>query len=157
MKSYIERIMEEHPNWPRRVWHGEYVGVLSGVQPLGGGEVEPIYRFPGGASLAFGAPAVRTPPTEDRGVLKCGCCGVDLLCDAHGNLPDICPACHEGVEAGAVSVKYVAKLHNYPIRWTVEAANMAEATQKAWEKIENDMDPDSVAAGGHIIVMEEGK
>ena len=101
MKSYIERVMEEHPNWPRRVWHGEYIGVLSGAAPLGGGEYAALYRFPGGECHAFGAPAVRTPPTEEDGAIKCGCCGGGLLRDKYGKLPDLCPACHEGVDWSA--------------------------------------------------------
>ena len=26
--AYIDDIMRAHPNWPRRIRHGEYVGVL---------------------------------------------------------------------------------------------------------------------------------
>lgn len=96
--SYIERVMAAHPDWPRRVLHGEYVGVLSGEAPLGGGEFAPLYRFLGGECHAFGAPAVLTPHVEVEGVTKCGCCGADLVCDEYGDMPDLCPACHEGVD-----------------------------------------------------------
>lgn len=99
MKSYIEQIMETYPTWPRRILHGEYVGILSGVQPLLDGEAAPLYRFPGGECMGSGGETVvRTEALDEDGEVKCGCCGEVLLCNEHGDMPDICPACHEGVD-----------------------------------------------------------
>lgn len=99
MKSYIEQVMEAHPTWPRRVLHGEYVGILSGVQPLLGGEAAPLYRFPGGECMGSGSEqVVRTMPIDEGGEVKCGCCGGVLLCNIYGDMPEICPCCHEGVD-----------------------------------------------------------
>lgn len=64
MKTYIEKIMEAHPDWPRRIMHGEYIGVLSGEQPLNDGDAAPLYCFPGGECVGLGGePVVRTPYT----------------------------------------------------------------------------------------------
>lgn len=104
MKSYIERIMEEHPRWPRRIKHGEYVGVLIDIQPLLEGRSAPIYRFPGGDAVGvdYETTAVRVPAKEDDfGIVHCGNCGAALLCDECGDMSDVCPACHEGVDWSA--------------------------------------------------------
>ena len=43
---------KEKYNWKLEVWHGEYKGVLCGVQEMNPGEPPlPLYRFPGGVSL----------------------------------------------------------------------------------------------------------
>lgn len=98
MKSYIERVMEAHPDWPRRIRNGEYVGVLSGVQPLLQGDEAPLYRFPGGECVGDpSGPVVRTAPVEERGAVKCGVCGAVLP----GGMPGLCPVCHEGVDWSA--------------------------------------------------------
>lgn len=104
MKSYIDEIMEANPRWPRRIRHGEYIGVLIGVQPLLGGCAAPIYRFPGGDAVGvdYETAAVRVPAKEDEhGVVHCGSCGADLLCNDCGDMPEVCPACHEGVDWSA--------------------------------------------------------
>lgn len=104
MKSYIELVMEVHPDWPRRIRHGEYVGVLSGVQSLLGGDAAPLYRFPGGecVGIDYELSAVRLPEKEgDDGMVRCGGCGTELLCNEFGDMPDVCPACHEGVDWSA--------------------------------------------------------
>ena len=101
MKSYIERIMEAHPEWPRRIKHGDYIGVLSGAQPLLEGESAPLYRFPGGECVGvdFELPAVRTPAKDaGLGLACCGECGAELLCNEFGDMPDVCPVCHEGID-----------------------------------------------------------
>lgn len=102
--SYIDDIMRAHPEWPRHIRHGEYVGVLIDVQPLLEGEAAPIYRFPGGDAVGFGyeAGAVRFPAKEDEyGMVHCGSCGAELLCDGNGEMPSVCPGCHEGVDWSA--------------------------------------------------------
>lgn len=44
---------EKVANWKLEVYHGEYKGVLCGVQETNRGEEPlPLYRFPGGVSLA---------------------------------------------------------------------------------------------------------
>lgn len=99
--AYIDDIMRAHPKWPRRIRHGEYIGVLINVQPLLGGEAAPIYRFSGGDAVGvdYNTAAVRVPAKEDDfGVVHCGSCGAELLCNACGDMPDICPVCHEGVD-----------------------------------------------------------
>lgn len=96
--NYIERVMAKYPNWPRRIRHGDYIGVLSGVQPLLDGEVAPLYRFPGGECMGDPRDAVRTLPVDGHGLLRCGCCGAEILCDAAGDMPDLCPVCREGVD-----------------------------------------------------------
>ncbi len=53
-----------------------------------------------------------------------------------------------------VRKKYSVKLHNFPLRWEVEAGSEAEAQAKGWEAIKKDMEPASVAAGGFIEVEE---
>lgn len=104
MKSYIEQVMEAHPDWPRRIRHGEYVGVLSGFQPLLGGDAAPLYRFPGGECVGvdYEVSAVRLPAKKGKnGMVCCGGCGAELLCNEFGGMPDVCPACHEGVDLSA--------------------------------------------------------
>lgn len=104
MKSYIDQIMEEYPHWPRHIRHGEYIGVLSGVQPLTAGEAAPLYRFPGGECVGvdYEVAAVRLPAKEDDyGIVHCGGCGAPILCNECGDMPDVCPACHEGVDWSA--------------------------------------------------------
>lgn len=104
MKSYIDEIIEANPCWPRRIRHGEYIGVLIGVQPLLGGRAAPIYRFPGGDAVGvdYETTAVRVPAKEDEhGVVHCGSCGADLLCNDCGDMPEVCPACHEGIDWSA--------------------------------------------------------
>lgn len=101
MKSYIEQIMEAHPNWPRRIRHGEYVGVLIDVQPLLEGRAAPIYRFPGGDAVGvdYEMAAVRLPAQDGgHGIVRCGGCGAALLCNEFGDMPDVCPVCHEAVD-----------------------------------------------------------
>ena len=101
MKSYLEKIYETYPDWPRRIRHGEYIGILSGIQPLSGGEAAPIYRFPGGECVGvdYKIAAVRIPALENEaGVVYCKACGAELLCNSCGDMPDVCPICHEGIE-----------------------------------------------------------
>ena len=48
----LEKFAEKY-DWKLEVWHGEYKGVLCGVQDTNPGEDPlPLYRFPGGVSLA---------------------------------------------------------------------------------------------------------
>lgn len=96
--NYIESIMARYPRWPRRIRHGEYIGVLSGVQPLLDGDAAPLYRFPGGECVGDLHNVVRTKPADDGGLFRCGCCGAEILCDAYGDMPDLCPVCHEGID-----------------------------------------------------------
>ena len=52
MNEDLKRMAEKY-NWKLEVWHGEYKGVLCGVQPMNHGQDPlPLYRFPGGVSLA---------------------------------------------------------------------------------------------------------
>lgn len=99
--NYIECIMARYPHWPRRIRHGEYIGVLCGVQPLLDGDAAPIYRFNGGTVVGvdYEVTAVRVPAQEDDfGIVHCGSCGATLLCNQYGNMPGVCPACHEGID-----------------------------------------------------------
>lgn len=101
MKTYLEKIYEDHPNWPRHIRHGEYTGVLSGVQPLCGGDAAPLYRFLSGECVCvdYEVCAVRYPAKEDDfGIIHCGDCGTLLRCDECGDMPNVCPVCHEGVD-----------------------------------------------------------
>ena len=51
-KEELKKIAEKY-NWKLEVWHGEYKGILCGVQKTNPGEEPlPLYRFPGGVSLA---------------------------------------------------------------------------------------------------------
>lgn len=50
---------------------------------------------------------------------------------------------------------YIAKLHNYPITWEIEAENEAEATAKAWELIKEDLEPISWRSGGYLEIKEK--
>ena len=100
-KPFIERVMERYPNWPRRIRHGEYIGVISGVQPLLGGDAAPLYRFPGGECVGDPADIVRTAPVEDAGELFCGRGGALLACSVTGDMPELCPVCHEGIDWSA--------------------------------------------------------
>lgn len=101
--AYIDDIMRAHPEWPLRIRHGEYVGVLIDVQPLLDGDAAPIYRFPGGDAVGvdYDTAAVRLRPYDDDGVVRCGVCGAELLCNECGDMPGVCPACHEGVDWSA--------------------------------------------------------
>lgn len=45
---YIDRLRTKFPFRICRKSEPQYEGVLSGIQPLLGGDVIPIYRFPGG-------------------------------------------------------------------------------------------------------------
>ena len=48
----LKKFAEKY-NWELEVWHGEYKGVLCGVQETNFGEDPlPLYRFPSGVSLA---------------------------------------------------------------------------------------------------------
>lgn len=48
----LKKFAEKY-NWELEVWHGEYRGVLCGVQNTNPGEEPlPLYRFPDGVSLA---------------------------------------------------------------------------------------------------------
>lgn len=49
-------------------------------------------------------------------------------------------------------MKYIAKLHNYPLKWEIDAESDAE--EKAWEAICADMDEASVSAGGFLELHE---
>ena len=52
MNEELKKFAEKY-NWKYEVWHGEYKGILSGVQETNPGEEPlPLYRFPGGVSLA---------------------------------------------------------------------------------------------------------
>lgn len=100
MMSYIDKIMQAYPEWPLHIRHGEYIGVLIDVQPLLEGCAAPIYRFTGGDSvgLDYKDAAVRVPAKkDDSGIVRCGNCGAPFLCTECGDMPDVCPACHEGV------------------------------------------------------------
>lgn len=51
--SYAEMLAERYGNrWPAAIHARGYDAYLSGVQPLGDGEVIPVYRWPGGESVA---------------------------------------------------------------------------------------------------------
>lgn len=103
----IDDIMRAHPEWPRRIRHGEYVGVLIDIQPLLEGQAAPIYRFHGGDAVGvdYEVAAVRVRPYRDSGVVRCGACGADLISDS-GNFSDVCPACHEGVDWSGLKWKW---------------------------------------------------
>lgn len=51
-------------------------------------------------------------------------------------------------------MKYIAKLHNYPLTWKIDAESESDAQVKAWEAIRADMEPDSISAGGFLEVRE---
>ena len=52
MNEELKKIAEKY-DWKLEVWHGEYKGILCGVQKTNPGEEPlPLYRFPGGVSLA---------------------------------------------------------------------------------------------------------
>jgi hypothetical protein len=51
-------------------------------------------------------------------------------------------------------MQYTFKLHNFPIRWTVDADSIESASEKCWAEIKNDMDPESVIAGGFLEVAD---
>jgi hypothetical protein len=52
MNEELKKIAEKY-NWKLEVWHGEYKGILCGIQEMNLGEEPlPLYRFPGGVSLA---------------------------------------------------------------------------------------------------------
>lgn len=63
-KVYRTELQEiAHKNgWPMRIKARGYVALLVGVQPLGEGKLEPIYRFPGGDSLVDKCEMI---PTEE--------------------------------------------------------------------------------------------
>lgn len=95
--AYIDDVMKAYPQWPRHIRHGEFTGVLCGVQPLLEGRTAPIYRFPGGECVGvdYETTAVRISVKEDvHGLTCCGSCGTALLCIER----DICPVCHEGIK-----------------------------------------------------------
>lgn len=53
MNEELKKIAKKY-NWKLEVWHGEYKGVLCGVQKTNQGEEPlPLYRFPGGISLGI--------------------------------------------------------------------------------------------------------
>ncbi|WP_195985401.1 hypothetical protein [Clostridium sp. D33t1_170424_F3] len=102
--AYIDDIMRAHPEWPRQIKHGEYAGVLSGVQPLLAGEEAPIYRFPGGECVGvdYEVAAVRFPVKKGvTGIAYCGFCDTELSGNQGVDMPEVCPACHEGVDWSA--------------------------------------------------------
>ena len=49
-KSLVEQLSERY-GWPLKIRARDEVAHLVGLQPLVGGEVAPIYRFPGGDSV----------------------------------------------------------------------------------------------------------
>ena len=52
MNEELKKIAEKY-NWKLEVWHGEYKGILCGIQETNPCEEPlPLYRFPGGVSLA---------------------------------------------------------------------------------------------------------
>lgn len=52
MNEELKKFAEKY-NWKYEVWHGEYKDILCGVQETNPGEEPlPLYRFPGGVSLA---------------------------------------------------------------------------------------------------------
>lgn len=51
-------------------------------------------------------------------------------------------------------MEYVAKLHNFPLTWKINAENESDAQVKAWDAICADMEPDSISAGGFLEVRE---
>lgn len=51
-------------------------------------------------------------------------------------------------------MKYTAKLYNYPLTWDIEAASEEEAQEKAWEAIKKDMEQESIAQGGYLVINE---
>ena len=52
MNEEMKKIAEKY-NWKLEVWHGEYKGILCGIQETNPCEEPlPLYRFPGGVSLA---------------------------------------------------------------------------------------------------------
>ena len=52
-------------------------------------------------------------------------------------------------------MKFFVGMHNWPLRWEVEAENSAEALQKGMEAIKSDMDAESLAHGGHYVIKEQ--
>ena len=51
MNEELKKIAEKY-NWKLEIWHGEYKGILCGVQETNLGEEPlPLYRFPGGVSI----------------------------------------------------------------------------------------------------------
>lgn len=50
---------------------------------------------------------------------------------------------------------FKAKLHNYPIRWTIEADTVEEARKKAWKVILEDMCLNSAHDGGFLELIDE--
>ena len=97
----LEKIHEAYPDWPKHIRHGEYIGALSGIQPLLEGNAAPLYRFPGGecVGIDYKIEAVRIPPVKnEKGMVYCGVCGVELSCNACGDMPDVCPSCYEGID-----------------------------------------------------------
>ena len=52
-------------------------------------------------------------------------------------------------------MKYVAKLHNYPLTWVIDAENETDAETKAWAAIRADMSPEAAHDGGFITVKPE--
>ena len=50
--SHREEISSKY-GWPLKIHSRGYDAYLSGVQPLTGGDVDAIYRFPGGESVVF--------------------------------------------------------------------------------------------------------
>lgn len=61
MKSYREDLAERY-GWPLKIRARGCVAYLVDVQPLLGGKVEPIYRFPGGDSLVSECEMVPAEP-----------------------------------------------------------------------------------------------
>lgn len=52
MNEELKRLAEKY-HWQLEVWHGAYKGILCDVQQTNLGEEPlPLYRFPGGVSLA---------------------------------------------------------------------------------------------------------
>lgn len=52
MNEELKKLAEKY-KWKLEAWHGEYRGILCGVQETNRGEAPlPLYRFPGGVSLA---------------------------------------------------------------------------------------------------------
>lgn len=38
---------------------------------------------------------------DDFGMMRCGICGAELLCDENGDMPDTCPQCGSALDYGA--------------------------------------------------------
>ena len=64
LMSYREELSARY-DWPLKIHSRGYDAHLVGLQPLGGGEVAAIYRFPGGDSVVFDDEIRASLPAEE--------------------------------------------------------------------------------------------